>query len=185
MLSCTENTGLKKPRLEGAVEVRRSTAIRGARVQSGKAGKAGAVPQGIGIRVAIDGLDLCWAQPLSVRSGIRRRCGERDKQNGSCKREERCGTNESHDDLLGSRSRFIRTSARVDRRVPEVIPWIAMSNYFEALVFVHAFAPDIFSYRSIGFADVGAIAVISRALLCMHFEILLDLIVDEYEPARS
>ena len=56
-----------------------------------------------------------------------------------------------------------------------------MSNYFEALVFVHAFAPDIFSYRSIGFADVGAIAVISRALLCMHFEILLDLIADEYE----
>jgi hypothetical protein len=40
-----------------------------------------------------------------------------------------------------------------------------MSNYFEALVFVHAFAPDIFSYRSIGFADVGAIAVISRACL--------------------
>ena len=133
----------------------------------GKAGKAGAIPHAIRLQVVVDGLVLSWTQPLSMRSGIRRRCGERDKQNGSCKRKERCGTNESHDDLLGSRSRFIRTSARIDRRVPEVIPWIAMSNYFEALVFGHAFAPDIFSYRSIGFADVGVIVIISRACLYM------------------
>jgi hypothetical protein len=79
------------------------------------------------------------------REGGRFHLRERDKQNGSCKREERCGTNESHDDLLGSRSRFIRTSARVDRRVPEVIPWMAMSNYFEAFVFGHALSQDSFS----------------------------------------
>ena len=135
---------IKKPRPNGAVEVRRSTAIRGARVYSGKSGKAGAIPHAIGIGVVVDGLVLSWTQPLSMRLGIRGRCGQRDQQNGSCKREERCGTNESHDDLLGSRSRFIRTSARVDRRVPEVIPWIAMSNYFEALVFGYALSRNIF-----------------------------------------
>ena len=60
-----------------------------------------------------------------------------------------------------------------------------MSKYVEVLVFVHALAQDRFSYRAIRAADVRAIVVMSCALLCMHFEILLDLIVDEYEPARS
>jgi hypothetical protein len=140
-----------------------SAAVRAACIDLGKAGKAGAIPHSIGIRVVIDGLDLSWTHPLNMRSGIRGRCGERDKQNGSCKREERCGTSESHDDLLGSRSRFIRTSARVDRRVPEVIPWISMSNYFEALVFGHALSQDSFSYRAIRAADVRAIVIISCA----------------------
>ena len=71
-----------KRRLEDAVEVRRSTAIRGAGVQSGQAGKAGAIPHAIGIRVVIGGLALGSAQPFSLRSGIRGRCGRSHKQNG-------------------------------------------------------------------------------------------------------
>ena len=35
----------------------------------------------LGIRVVVDGLVLSWTQPLSMRSGIRGRCGRSHKQN--------------------------------------------------------------------------------------------------------
>ena len=70
--------------LRRGCEVRRSAATRAACIDFRKAVKAGAIPvaHAIEIRTMVDGLDLSWTHPLSMRSGIRRRRGRRHEQEG-------------------------------------------------------------------------------------------------------